>query len=123
MTPNAALNTTLPLLIEAFNQGFSIINGTRPPHDNTLETGRHIIQVGSYNLLDTDRCDLLKEAYGLGIECARSLKYNRRKSIRLGRVYNIQVIYKYDNTLWMFYLPTLGWKATMNVSKVERRTE
>lgn len=123
---NIDTNDTMDRISSAFKQGFESIYGlTMPCCEAPRRKSLYINKYGAYTILQCSNIeeDIGHYAYELGEQAARSILYNKRKSIRLGRIYNIQVLYKYDPLLWMFNLPTLGWKATMNVSKEERRAE
>jgi hypothetical protein len=126
-------------LCEFFANGYKNAEGPEVYIAKSIpDKGRHIVQVGGYmaipssNIITDSWQDLGKKecnlAYALGEKAAKMLKYNKRKSIRLGMVLDMDFIFKDrgDGGLSdpLELLPrTFGWRAILDVSPEARRTE
>jgi hypothetical protein len=114
-------------LLEIFSDGFLEIYGAPLPREEPPKLGRYIIQVGDYMVVRNvlAMVSVAPHVYGLGKQAAKSLKYARRKSIRLGHVLKIELIIKRHALIYGMGLDglTIAWKATLDVSKEARRSE
>lgn len=114
-------------MIDHFRRGFEEVYGSAPPCMEPPPPSRYVVEHGIYMLvppyLSHHKLKLL--AYQIGKQAARSLKYNKRKSIRLGKVYKTVLIQKNADEIGgpLGLYGSYGFKATLNVSKEERREE